>query len=364
MQGRMPNREEISFCITDMKFNKAMKPEMRILEFGDGARSRFDGYDPLFERGAMWALFWKHLASLGMPFWCIDPSPKEEHRSEIADKTFLSLGGKFASNGRDLIRKLKSEARKKNINLKKYKAAVFIKFRREYRMPDIKYMRKNIPGLIFVGEATAPHVRSKFRTNLLFKDSPLQHFRPSCLVCPKEYSSDLIKDIFSKMNREIYVIKPINSTRSQGVIPVYKEDLDKTLQLILRDKHLIRSHQADDAYSYWLRDRNDVFLLEEYIPSQVMRADGKEYDPTMRIVFVLHYKDGKANVTVLDGFWKLPAKALSDSGSLVQKHVSNVYEGGGTRSLKIGSEEMSIIKKVLPAALKHAYVKMLMQWNV
>lgn len=357
-------REEISFCITDMKFNKDMKPEMRILEFGDSARSRFDGYDPLFGKGSMWALFWQHLAQLNMPIWCIDPSSQQDHREEISAKTFFEVGGKFAKNEKDLLQKIRMELGNKKNNLKKYRGVVFMKFRRHSRAVDISFLRRKTPNLIFVSEATSEHVRSKFKTNLLFQDPVINNFRPHCVVCPKEYSPDLAGNIIRDMNRDIYVIKPINSTRSLGVIPVYKQDLDKTLKLILQNTHQIEGSGLGKAYSHWMHDKNDVFFVEEYIPSQIMHADGQEYDPTMRIVFVLHHKDRKINVTILDGFWKLPSKPLSADGTLVEKHVSNVYEGGPTRSLKIGDEEMSIVKKVLPEALKRVYAKILASWKV
>lgn len=347
--------EELSLGIADMKFNSALEPKFRILEFGDGARSRFDGYDLLFGRGAMWRLFWHYLVKQGLPVWCIDASDDQDLRADMAQDVLKKLGGRCVRSAQELIKKLKS----KRVNFSSYRAFVFVKFRKKVKPPKLYALYKKLPGLVFIGAATARHMKTKLKTNALFQDCVLRKFRPKNIVCFKDYTEDMANTIINHLKCEMFVIKPVNDTEARGVIPVHKDDLDDILKLICKKISIDESLAHEDAYAYWMTNKNNKFFVEEYIPSQVMYAAGKRYDPTMRIVFVLHHKNGNNKITILGGFWKLPARSLDEKGTLIEHHVSNVYEGDVTRALKISSQDMKIIKDTFPPILNRVYMKML-----
>ena len=73
----------------------------------------------------------------------------------------------------------------------------------------------------------------------------------------------------------------------------------------------------------------------------------------------MHYINRKPSVTILDGFWKFPAKSLDDEGSLIDKHISNVYVGSGVRSAKVDPTDMAHIREIMPPLLKKVYMNIL-----
>ena len=89
----------------------------------------------------------------------------------------------------------------------------------------------------------------------------------------------------------------------------------------------------DKKYAYWLKSREDTFLIEKYYPSDCLSfshplEDEKaslgeyRYDATMRLAFILQYNEGKMSYHCLGGFWKLPSKALEEDGTLNEKSIS------------------------------------------
>ena len=116
------------------------------------------------------------------------------------------------------------------------------------------------------------------------------------------------------------------------------------------------------SFNYWKGDKNAHFIIEEYCSSKPLMVDGKTYDPTMRMFFIQRYDKGKIYTTVLPGFWKTPPKALSEFGSLIEKHKTVLTaENGkaGRRGLTIGKKDMRGIRKALNEALPKIYKKML-----
>ncbi|MCA9508922.1 MAG: hypothetical protein KC505_10925, partial [Myxococcales bacterium] len=133
------------------------------------------------------------------------------------------------------------------------------------------------------------------------------------------------------------------------------QDLDATLQLILQDPKLLNNASCNAVYKYWAKDRNSVFLVEAYAPSKIIHVQGKSYDATLRIAFCMHRMNGKIHVHILDGFWKFPPKSLEEKGSLIDKHISNVYVGSGIRSAKVSTSDMQHIRQIMPPLLKKVY---------
>ena len=79
------------------------------------------------------------------------------------------------------------------------------------------------------------------------------------------------------------------------------------------------------------------------------------YDPTMRLVFTLHYDQGQVHITYLDAFWKIPVKSLDrENCSLTQRCKSK-----GTIPAKVSSEDYEQVKKQFDAFMPSLYKKMI-----
>ncbi len=157
----------------------------------------------------------------------------------------------------------------------------------------------------------------------------------------------------------------------RGIIIVNKDDLDETLKFICNEKSSIKIVSSDayetqsHTYSHWKQDRNQQFLVEEYCPSQPMFIHNKFYDPTFRMYFVMRHDHGKIYVNILGGYAKIPVKALSDEGSLTEKHKTVPYYKSevALSALTLPEDLLMKIKNELKIMLPKIYLKMLEKHN-
>lgn len=118
------------------------------------------------------------------------------------------------------------------------------------------------------------------------------------------------------------MIKPRGAFSGQGVIIVNCEHLDSTLEYILSRSNELQS-DPDNSYKYWYYDGFDSLLVEESVesdPISVAHLDNKIYQPTMRVAFILVYNDQTIDVEFLGGYWLLPYFAISEDGTLNDRH--------------------------------------------
>ncbi len=203
---------------------------------------------------------------------------------------------------------------------------------------DFDFYRKAYPGILFVDAAALPYWIDKYKMNLLFNNNAeLKEYKADWEPYPKKYDPLLAERIQETMPSELYVIKPRKQFLGTGVIVVENKDLDGVLQMILEPQASLKSH-PDKSYSYWLRNKDDSFLIEKYYKSDYLHfshklsekgdalaSDSEEaysYDATMRIAFILEYNEGKMSCHCLGGFWKLPCKALEEEGTLKEQTIS------------------------------------------
>ncbi len=353
-----PMPADISFLIADIKYSKN---KLKILEFGEGTRSRFSGYDALHGRGKIWSLFWKYLKQFNIPIWYVDPTLKTKTaQDEISFHEFRAMGGRYASSLKRLRKTPFFKSRKKKTydpkDIRTYKGIIMIRHRAAHSAFVKKFMHKH-PGFLFLNTAAAPHVNNKYRTSILFKDEELWPYRPQCKVYPKKYHEHLAQNIIRDFKCSTYVIKPLNAFKGNGIIMTKKKRLDNYLKNIIEKTQAIR-YSRDPSLSYWARDKNSKFIIEECEASKSVFVKNKTYDATMRMVFALHYNHDKIHVTFLDGYWKLPEKAREERGTLIQKIKSKIVPGKQS-SAKITEIDKQNVKKILQDLLPKLYVKML-----
>lgn len=325
-QNQIEHKPDISIMIADLKYNKG---EIKILEFGEGTKSCYKGYDNLYGEGKIWNKFWKLLGKYELPIWYIGRPPVTEQRKQkMAYKTFYKIGGMACANlieleNHSIFKKLKNyPIRNQGKNISDYNGIIIFK---QYRgqKEQIKKFKSKYSNFIFIDQAVNPFVNNKFNTSKLFKKTGLNNFRPAWNVYPKLYTSTLAQKITNDLNTQTVVIKPLNSANGWGVIITNKDQLDKMLNLIINKSQQLKKH-PDKTYKQWFRDRNAMFLVEQYVPSQVITIEDKEYDPTMRVVLFLEYNNQEIVMKILGTYWKLPELSLHEKGSLTKKHKSKV----------------------------------------
>ncbi len=181
---------------------------------------------------------------------------------------------------------------------------------------------ENHPSTLIMDLAFNPYRNCKVSVNALFSSDPeLARYNPKWKIYPKAYTKDLANTILSDLGCEYVVIKPSGSSLGNGVIIVSKDDLDATLKLILTNKQKCESYN-DRSYSYWAVDRGHTFIMEEFVVSDPVLMNGRWYDPTIRYVAILACDKGQLQVKLLDGYCKLPRRAVTDSGDLNALHKS------------------------------------------
>lgn len=351
---------DISFLIADIKYRDGV---LKILELGEGTRSRFAGYDTLYGEGSIWRLFWKFLKQFNLPTWYVGPLLlTQASQNEIAFDDFKKIGGEalvttdmisFSPQFRNLFRGI--DQTKTKIN--DYKGIMLFRHR-DASSNEVETFQKRYPGMLVLNSASAPHVNNKYLTSLLFSTKKMKKYRPQCNSYEKKYSHDLANKIINDFECNYLVIKPIAACKGKGVIITTKAELDKTLRLILKQDLITQKTPDRETYMYWRKDKSPIFIVEEYEPSHPIEHAGKHYDATMRMVFCLHYDNNTIHITYLDGYWKLPEKALNEEGTLTEKHKSKIGNQG-VSSLPINKNDLKNVKSILAEILPSMYFKML-----
>ncbi|QQR49292.1 ankyrin repeat domain-containing protein [bacterium] len=362
MQSNLP--VDISFIISDLKFDA--HGNVKILELGEGPRSYFKGHETLYGKGKIWESMWLFLEKLNLPVWYVGRKPESIWaESTIAAKKFIDIGGQFASSITELkkdplFQKLTALPINKNPQtLDDCKGVIVLRhhYTSKALLNDFK---KNYPDFIVLDNVTAPYVNNKYTTNLLFNDDRLKDYKPRWQTYKKIYTKNLAQTIIDDLKTDIIVLKPLSAANGWGVLIVHKNDLDSTLKIILKNPSAIAAN-PDKSYNYWAQDRNRDFLAEEYVPSKTITIQGKEYDATMRMVFLLSYHDDKIYTTFLGHYWKLPAYSINEDVELTKKHKSKIGSNSlAPSSAKVSMTDCEKVKGILKEVLPKVYLKMLL----
>lgn len=359
--GLQSQELKIEFCIADIKYSDNA---LKILEFGGGPRSGFEGYDASFGFGAMWTEFWKYLAQFNRPMWYIKTPVGEPWTSFIGAKTFTDLGGRFALDS-DEVQNLVAQLSSVQLDgtPSNYNGIFLINKKMQEFAPIYDVLKQKYPSAVFINEIANNFIFNKSKTDHLFRDHELRQYRPKSMVCLKRYDLGLAQKIINTLQCDMFVIKPLNAQYGKGIIFVKKEELDSMLNTILVQIKKINQTKVplDEAIAYWFQDNNSRFMIEEYIPSKLVELDGKKYDATLRAVFAMHCLNRKITITVLGAYWKLPIYGVDDQFSLNDVHQSSQHDDRKVYSLPVDPLDMERIRAILTTALTRVYAKMITQ---
>ncbi len=313
----------ILFGIVDLKFTS--KGQVKLLEFGEGLSSNFSGYDRLYPESPMLEKKFIDALEKIKPFFTVFNDDPERAKKELEAFSKRHHSSKAALSSR---------------KLSDYKG-VFFEIARE-RVPLIP--NKDI--LVLDNSVSWKMVtRDKYMMHQVAVQS-CQNYRPRCKAYPLGYENGLADKIKADIPEvDFYVLKAPDLSRGEGVIIVKPEDLEGMLKKLLCD-----NHNPSEEISPWRSTKSKVFLVEEYCGSKELRLQGKSYDPTMRVAFIITVNEGRANFTPLGCYWKLP-KTPSSEGSLRERTISHLtLEGFGSAkvSLEDQKEVYQQLRKFLP----------------
>ncbi|BDC35161.1 hypothetical protein Noda2021_11190 [Candidatus Dependentiae bacterium Noda2021] len=195
------------------------------------------------------------------------------------------------------------------------------------------YYRTKFPGILFINAVTFPYWNDKCALNALFDlDDELKQYKADWKMYEKKYDAHLAQRIQQDMPSNMYVIKPRSEVLAHGILIVPALELDSVLKIILQPAPSLQ-HHPDKKYGYWLKNKDDSFIVEKYYESDYLsfaspldkatdHIQEYHYDATMRLAFMLQCDGGKMTYHCMGGFWKLPSKALEEDGTLNEKRIS------------------------------------------
>lgn len=317
----------ILFGIVDLKFTS--NHEVKLLEFGIGLLSDFSGYDRLYpEKPMLEGEFIPALEKIKPSFTVFNEDPQ---------RTKKALDG-FSKWHHS------SEAALPSRKLSDYKGIFFEIV--EHKMPQTP--NKDI--LVLDNSAAWRMVaHDKYvMYRIIDMVQPYPKYRPQCKAYPLRYENDLANRIKASIPANIYVLKAPDLSRGEGVIIVQAEDLDRVLQVLLRDK---------DKNGAWRSTKSKVFLVEEYCQSKEFRLQDKIYDPTMRVAFLITVDEGRPSFKALGCYWKLPKTPLSE-GSLSERTISHITPAG-LGSAKVSLDDQKEVYKQLSHFLPQLFLRIL-----
>jgi hypothetical protein len=352
----MSNKPSISFCIADIKFNDNT---LKICEFGQGIFSTFRGYDSLHGRGKMWILAYEYLAQFKKPIWLVSQMVNKKNMADVAIEDLKKTGGNAFTSLLELQNDpifQRAASLNSNIcprNISDFSGIVIVR----KLSPFLQSFIQQYPNILVVDEKSSRFVGSKYETNILFKSSThLLTYRPRFQICRKHEKTLPLEAIIKNIPAQYYVIKPVNSSMGKGIVMVEKNNLAHTLSIICRkNKDLPTTNEP--TLEYWKHDKSSMFLVEEFVPSKPIYANDKWYDPTMRIAFIVSEDGNGTDMAFLDAYWKLPAKALTEEGTLTEKHKSHIVKGGQSSCL-VSREDFAQVSKLLHPMLLAFFAKM------
>lgn len=373
-------RPDVSFLYADLKYRDGA---LKICEFGEG-KSASRTNSTVSYRGSdysiaspYWALFWEYCARLGLPVWFVGSAFTNQN---IEDKRmfgwseFVALGGRHFETIRQLEQDVQFQTRSKKTaikTLRDFQGIVIYRYRdhrRINRLKEFQAFQQKYPNIFFLNQVSKSYASNKHNLAELIDDIGLQQYRPAWKTYKKEYTPKLAQTIKQDLGCTQVVIKPINSGRSNGIIMVHGDKLDRVLKDLFGKKtnqckrnnvQLNHCPGHSQTYAYWAKDKNNVFIAESLEESKPLTYQGKLYDPTMRVVFILAHDQGKLSLTFLGGYWETPCAALHDKTSLTKKHKSVAEDEGSVAGIKINEHDFSGVKKMMSDFLFPLYAAML-----
>jgi len=378
---------DISFMIADAKYSEN---NLKILEFGLGPLSGFKHYDAICGEGAIWAKFWTFLKKFNKPIWYVDPHVSKQvrysRRRSFERKRRLSLfrnlGGTVVPSLRALAKSKKfKKAKRIKINrgdIKNYPGIVILKrpgnrwfcscvqLHRKNKCRfcvesnAVKKFKRKYPNFLYLCEGGYSAGVYKAYSANLFDQAKFPEFKPQFYLCPKEYSSKTLNNILKHVTSDLVVVKPIASAQGKGIMMISRDDLGFVLKGIVNNPRSLKKIDPD-SYKQWIKDKNNMFIVESLEQSKTLTKRGKSYDPTLRVVFAMVHSKGEYVIKFLDMYWKLPLHSLDEKVSLTDRYKSKHADSIKVApSALLSKKEQHDVRRLMKKFMPSLYRRMLL----
>ncbi len=360
---------DICFGCADIKYNDG---KFKIVECGDGIYMSLRATDVVMNNkqynlvAPFWGLLWHQLAQFGIPVWHVEAISSKE---AFAVSEYKKLGILYQPSLSALENSLEFQAAESQVKASPKRITdsagiVVFAAASESTRDGITYQefKKKHPLFIYVNRTARNYLKRKDNTYKLFQSAGLTDYIPQFKLFPRAFSPEAVEQITQAFPEEkLIVIKPTFSSLSMGVNVVSSLGLNSFLKRILKHPEKI-SPQASRGLAFWRTTKQPLFIASEYVPSKTIYKDGKPYDPTMRVMFILYHNNRQIVANVLGGFWKIPVKPLNDfHATETEKHVTIAHAGDYFSGILLEAEESKRMKQVLAPVLARAYEQMLLE---
>lgn len=352
---------KVIFAVADLKLTA--DNQVKILEFGNYINSDCSGYEKLTGNKIL-----DHFKETGLPPLTLALEDDSHHiRYDFSNFNHLKC--------RDL-----------KPSVLPYSSREIASHSAIYAGWAIKQLNQDV---MILGDTTVDIILGhKTLTHDCFEKANLLDMRPKTfkiLRNGKTSPLELAKKIKSLMpNVDRIILKSPELSEGKGVMVVHREDLDEIVSILLDPgnddeiKHKMAFFVAKKSY-----DQNELemdytaahimilqnirhsmptyYLIEEYVQNKPVLYKNENYDPTMRVVFVLA-KDKKhaPTFTPLAYYWKLPPKSMQAITHLRDKSISSYTENHAIASMP-SEEDKSIVFEILNKNLPVLFSCMLKQ---
>eukprot|EP00747_Dinoflagellata_sp_TGD_P085259 gnl/TRDRNA2_/TRDRNA2_162823_c0_seq1.p1 gnl/TRDRNA2_/TRDRNA2_162823_c0~~gnl/TRDRNA2_/TRDRNA2_162823_c0_seq1.p1 ORF type:complete len:904 (-),score=152.34 gnl/TRDRNA2_/TRDRNA2_162823_c0_seq1:152-2863(-) len=238
---------------------------------------------------------------------------------------------------------------------------------------------------------------NKKLTHDVMEKNGYEHIVPPQVCFPRAYSEGLADKIVKQLgvsNKELVVLKLCNRSRGAGVLPIEVARLDEVLREILVvpkdiDQWFVEKKAIgwdaslnlpygcwEEQVRHWWSNECPHFVVEKccysMVTSDPSKNDGKGYDGTMRVVFVLRRKlkltqfnftqtsdnppmdqmtEEQLEVDWLGGYWKLPKEDVRSTK--IRERVISAARTGGTAH--IGVNHLHDVFCALGDSIQHLF---------
>lgn len=364
------SKASLAYFCADIKYNKG---ELKICELNpvpgvspsvynvlvDG--KKYNAYCPF------WKAFWTYTKQFNIPVWLVGPT----HKTNALDlESFFAQGYAYYKSLDDLIQDpVFGKSSKKYLSNPSainnyggiiiYNPGIGTTFKQAHCITE--NFKQNYPNFLWLNDISQWFTGDKDLMSRVFLSPETQEFKPRWKIYKKIYTPDLASEIIQEFGRDMYVIKPTDGTWSGGVTVVMKEDLDTTLKLIFEPTHKNKK-TGQNNIDYWLTNKSDSFIIEEFVESQTITINDNDYNPTLRLAFLITHEKDTISVTLLGGGWKTPKIPLNQEGDLVKKHITLGLPGEFCGQ-EVDPKDFAMMQNIMNTAGPKIYAEMLKNYE-
>lgn len=370
LDSSITNQPSIAYCCADIKYNKGT---LKICEINPVPGIATSKYNLIIDDkkyvvySPFWKAFWHFVKQFDIPIWFVGPVYKPE---ALEFDSFFEQNYTYHKNLDELandplfIKQSKKKVTDKQA-LSNYSGLIIYtsSFGADLLKANaiVDKFKQYYPNFLWLNDISKWFTSDKELMSRIFLEPDLQQFKPRWKAYTKNYTPDFASKIISDFDCTMYVFKPTNSTWSTGVTIVPQNDLDATLKLLF-DSTQKNKKTGKKNLDYWKTDKNETFIIEEFIQSQTLTINSNDYNPTLRLAFVVTHEHNTISMTLLGGGWKTPQIPLNNEGDLIRKHITLGLPGeycGQT----IDPEDFAMMQTIMNTAGPKIYTEMLKNYE-